>query len=177
LLGLSSALLGQIFTTAGSSVISDSPFGNIPNLIAGLIALLMGFYLLELIDVQFPSIDTFLNRNNNNNNNNESDNTTPYSSFLFGATSALVASPCSSPVLASLLAIISASGNPFLGISMLFFFSLGRSTPVVLAGTASGSLNAFASGKGASWVNLAFASLLIMYGTYSTLDIVYYTFL
>jgi cytochrome c-type biogenesis protein len=180
LLGLSSALLGQLFNTAGSTIISDSPFGDVANLIAGVIALTMGFYLLELIDIQFPSIDTFLNKmNNNNNNNNDNKNTTttPYSAFLFGATSALVASPCSSPVLASLLAIISASKNPVLGISMLFFFSLGRSTPVVLAGTLSGSINAFASGKGASWVNLVFASLLVMYGTYQTLDVVYYTFL
>jgi cytochrome c-type biogenesis protein len=175
LLGLSSALIGQIFSTAGSAVISDSPFGDIPNLIAGLIALTMGFYLLELIDIQFPSIDTFLNKKNDN--NNESEGTTPYSAFLFGATSALVASPCSSPVLASLLAIISASKNTVLGISMLFFFSLGRSTPVVLAGTLSGTINAFASGKGASWVNLVFASVLVMYGTYTTLDVVYYTFL
>ncbi len=62
-------------------------------------------------------------------------------SFLFGAISGTIASPCLTPALAILLAIAAKAGNPFLGFLYLFFFSLGMGTLLLLIGTFSGALH------------------------------------
>jgi cytochrome c-type biogenesis protein len=91
--------------------------------------------------------------------------------FLLGATSALIASPCSTPVLASILGFVAASGEPYLGAGLLFSYSLGYSTPLLLAGLLSGTVTSFIAkrGDGFSWVTPATGALLISYGTYSSL--------
>lgn len=55
---------------------------------------------------------------------------------------------------------------------LLFAYSLGYSTPVLLAGLLSGTVTSFISrkGDGFSWVTPATAALLISYGTYSSLN-------
>ena len=45
--------------------------------------------------------------------------------FLLGGSSALVASPCATPVLTSILAFVASSSNPFLGGFLLLFYTLG----------------------------------------------------
>ncbi len=62
-------------------------------------------------------------------------------SFLFGAISGTVASPCLTPALAVLLTIAAKTGNPLLGFLYLFFFSLGMGTLLLLIGTFSGALH------------------------------------
>lgn len=62
-------------------------------------------------------------------------------SFLFGAISGTIASPCLTPALAILLAIAAKTGNPVLGFLYLFFFSLGMGTLLLLIGTFSGALH------------------------------------
>lgn len=52
--------------------------------------------------------------------------------FLFGASSALVASPCASPVLASILGYVAAVGDPLLGGALLLTYTLGYTAPVLL---------------------------------------------
>lgn len=55
---------------------------------------------------------------------------------------------------------------------LLFAYSLGYSTPVLLAGLLSGTVTSFISqkGDGFSWVTPATGALLISYGTYSSLN-------
>lgn len=62
-------------------------------------------------------------------------------SFLFGAMSGTVASPCVSPGLFLLLSIVATLGNIFLGFLYLFIFGLGLGTPLLLIGTFSNALN------------------------------------
>jgi len=61
-------------------------------------------------------------------------------SFLFGAVSGTVASPCVSPGLALILGIVATLGNKFLGFLLLFCFGIGLSIPLVIIGTFSSSL-------------------------------------
>lgn len=61
-------------------------------------------------------------------------------SFLFGAVSGTVASPCVSPGLALILGIVAKLGNKFLGFLLLFCFGIGLSIPLVIIGTFSSSL-------------------------------------
>ena len=63
------------------------------------------------------------------------------SSFLFGLISGSIASPCISPGLILLLSIVATLGNMMLGFLLLFFFGIGLSTPLLIVGTFSNSLN------------------------------------
>ncbi len=163
LLGLSAASIGNIFG-------STNVFGDLPELIAALISLIMGLYLLNIVNFNFPSLEKYLPSIDETNQNN------PFSAFLFGLSTALIASPCSSPVLASLLGLIAAqgaTGNPLIGGLLLFAYSLGYATPVVAAGTMSGVYSTYAASRGSSssWINVLFASIFICYGTYKSLNL------
>lgn len=61
-----------------------------------------------------------------------------YGSFLVGALSALVVSPCVSAPLAGALWAVSVQGNVLLGFVALFALGLGLSLPLVLIGTTQG---------------------------------------
>lgn len=70
--------------------------------------------------------------------------------FLFGLASGSVASPCLSPGLAFLLAMVATMANKFLGFLLLFAFGVGVSTPLLIIGTFSGSMNALP--KAGAWM-------------------------
>lgn len=58
--------------------------------------------------------------------------------FIAGILAGLFSSPCSTPVLIVLLAIVSAKGSLLYGIILLLLYSLGHSILVVVAGTSIG---------------------------------------
>jgi cytochrome c-type biogenesis protein len=156
ILGLLTAYVGGVFGSAAS-------FGDLPTLMTGMVAVAMGLNLLELVQFSLPSLDFYPAFQ-------KSFQQIPWSvqAFAFGASASLISSPCSSPVLASLLAIVASLGDPTLGALYLFAFSLGYSTPVVVA--VSQSLSLASSTRGFQSVNTAFGAALIAFGTYSTLD-------
>ena len=58
----------------------------------------------------------------------------PVQAYLAGLTFALAASPCSTPVLATLLAYVSSSAHePWRGASLLLTYTSGYVTPLLLA--------------------------------------------
>jgi thiol:disulfide interchange protein len=59
-------------------------------------------------------------------------------SFLIGAASGLVASPCTSPVLFSLLTFVATTRSVVYGGGLLFTFSIGMGMPLMAVGTFSG---------------------------------------
>lgn len=61
--------------------------------------------------------------------------------FTFGLASGTFASPCVSPGLALVLAIVAALGSKLLGFLLLFVFGIGMSTPLLVIGTFSSSIN------------------------------------
>ncbi|MCF8053610.1 MAG: sulfite exporter TauE/SafE family protein [Deltaproteobacteria bacterium] len=87
--------------------------------------------------------------------------------FLLGIVSALVSSPCSSPILIALLGYSASSGNVFFGMSLLFCFALGMGTLLILAGTSAGLLTNLP--KAGAWmekINKMAGAILIMVGGY-----------
>jgi thiol:disulfide interchange protein DsbD len=60
--------------------------------------------------------------------------------FLVGMVGAVVAGPCSGPVIASLMVLIGQQGEMFLGISLMLSFSLGMGVIFLLAGAFSTSV-------------------------------------
>lgn len=60
--------------------------------------------------------------------------------LLTGALGAIFASPCATPVLAAILAVVAAERRVTLGIAMLLLYSLGHSVLLVAAGTGVGTV-------------------------------------
>jgi thiol:disulfide interchange protein DsbD len=93
----------------------------------------LGLSMFGLYDVQLPK---FLQLKKET-----SQNGSLVSSFLFGAASGTIASPCVSPGLILLLSIVATLNNIFLGFVFLFAFGFGLSVPLLLIGTFSSSMN------------------------------------
>ncbi len=60
--------------------------------------------------------------------------------LLFGMLFGLVATPCSTPILAAIAAIAATTGNAAKGAALLFVYGIGKGMPLLLLGIASGSL-------------------------------------
>ncbi len=60
--------------------------------------------------------------------------------LVFGMLFGLVASPCSTPILAAIATIAAATGSAGRGAAFLFVYGLGRGVPLMVLGVASGSL-------------------------------------
>lgn len=67
--------------------------------------------------------------------------------LVMGVLGGLFSSPCATPVLIALLAIVARSGKPVWGIFLLLLYSIGHSVLVIVAGTFMG-LTAKISGSG-----------------------------
>jgi cytochrome c-type biogenesis protein len=162
LLGLAAAFLGQVYGAESG--------GTVPTLLAlassGLFVT-MGLALLEILPLPqlLPSSAVRLGQA-------EGGLKGLGLSFVFGASTALVASPCATPVLASLLAYITSSGtDPAVGAALLFAYSLGYTSPIFAAGVATGTAKELVQLKTKFlWVTPASGSMLLAYGTYSALD-------
>ncbi len=61
--------------------------------------------------------------------------------FFAGILAGLFSSPCSTPVLIVLLAIVGTSGNLLFGIVLLLLYAIGHSVLIVMAGTSIGFVN------------------------------------
>jgi cytochrome c-type biogenesis protein len=60
--------------------------------------------------------------------------------LFFGMLFGLIASPCSTPILAAIATMAAASGSAVSGAVLLFIYGLGKGVPLILLGLASGSL-------------------------------------
>lgn len=60
--------------------------------------------------------------------------------FVLGMLFGLVASPCSTPILAAIATIAATTGSAATGAALLFVYGLGKGVPLLLLGVASGSL-------------------------------------
>jgi cytochrome c-type biogenesis protein len=122
LLGLVSGLLGRIY-------------GQIPGLIptvVAVLALLMGLNLLGLLKLRLPAgPDPDLWRRKV---------PAPLAPIAAGLAFGLAATPCTTPVLAVLLAWMAQNGKPLVGMVLLTSFGAGQVVPLLLAGTAAASL-------------------------------------
>jgi thioredoxin:protein disulfide reductase len=105
-----------------------------PLFIIGLVTLLiyLGFSMLGFYDVRVPK---FLQPTNQNFKGGSL-----VSTFIFGAASGTIASPCVSPGLVLLLSIVATLNSKILGFLLLFVFGVGLSTPLLIVGAFSSSL-------------------------------------
>lgn len=87
--------------------------------------------------------------------------------FLVGAASALITSPCSTPILGTILLYVATKKEVFFGASMLFSYALGMGLLLVVIGTFSSTLSSLP--KAGVWmvkIQKGFGVLLLLTGEY-----------
>lgn len=110
ILGILSALTGKLLTNF---------MGPYLYLFAGIVTLIAGLSMLELIQINLPSLFTKVKTKNN---------------FIMGIIYGGIALSCVGPLMASVLVYITVKANVLLGFIMMYIFSLGFITPFVLFG-------------------------------------------
>ncbi len=151
-LGIAAATLGKVYGQVGI---------GLPILVSA-IAILMGLNLLEALPIQMPSFDgmQWISQ----------DLPKGIRSYLLGLTFGLVASPCSTPVLATLLAWVSTSQDLILGGVLLLAYAAGYVSPLILAGTFTASLKKLLElRKWSSWISPVSGALLVGFGVFTLL--------
>lgn len=151
-LGLVAGTVGRIYGQIGIGL----------PVIVSVLAILMGLNLLEALPLPLPNIGNldFLNQGM----------PLVLKSYLLGLTFGLVASPCSTPVLATLLAWISTTGDPVLGAVFLLAYTGGYVFPLVIAGSFTATIKRLLTVRQWSgWITPVSGILLVGFGVFSLL--------
>ncbi|MBW4690743.1 MAG: cytochrome c biogenesis protein CcdA [Lyngbya sp. HA4199-MV5] len=151
-LGIVAAVVGKIYGQIGLGL----------PIVVSAIAILMGLNLLEALPLRLPSLGgmEWISK----------DLPIGVRAYLIGLTFGLVASPCSTPVLASILAWISATKDPVLGSVLLLSYTVGYAAPLVLAGTFTASIKKLLElRRWSGWITPASGALLVGFGVFSLL--------
>jgi cytochrome c-type biogenesis protein len=158
-LGVTAAVLGKVYGQIGL---------GLPIFVSA-VAILMGLNQLELLPLRLPSwggmdwISQELPRG--------------VRSYLIGLTFGLVASPCSTPVLATLLAWLIKTQDPVLGGVLLLFYAAGYVSPLVIAGTFTAAIKQIlALRQWSGWITPASGVLLLGFGVFSLVSRLTVTF-
>jgi cytochrome c-type biogenesis protein len=158
-LGLATTLAALGVVAAGLGKVYGQVGIGLP-IAVSLIAILMGLNLLEALPLQFPAFDSMKWIPQNIPQGTRS--------YFLGLTFGLVASPCSTPVLASLLAWISTTGDPVLGSGLLLAYTSGYVAPLILAGTFTATIKKLLELRQVSgWITPVSGVLLVGFGVFS----------
>lgn len=152
-LGIFAASLGKVYGQIGLGL----------PIFVSLIAILMGLNLLEIIPLRFPSLgatDWITD-----------DLPSTLRSYLLGLTFGLIASPCSTPVLATLLAWVAKTQDVVFGGLLLLAYGIGYVAPLILAGTFTASIKKILElRRWSGWINSLSGALLLGFGIFSLLS-------
>lgn len=152
-LGIVAALVGKVYGQVGIGL----------PIFVSIIAILMGLNLLEALPLQLPSFGgmDWISK----------DFPPSVRSYSIGLTFGLVASPCSTPVLATLLAWVTTTQNTALGGALLLAYTAGYVTPLILAGTFTASIKKLLEMRQWSgWITPVSGALLVGFGVFSLLS-------
>jgi len=130
-LGTTFSLMGLLAASSGQA------FGHLlgnPIFVLCIVALLC-YFAFSLFGFYNLYIPRFMQ-----NKGSYSKSGSAFSIFLFGMASGTFASPCLSPGLALILALVAAMANKIAGLLLLFCFGLGLSVPLIIIGTFSSSI-------------------------------------
>lgn len=120
--GIVFSIIGAICALTGKMFIGNPYFV----LIVASIVMIMGLKILGFLEFDLPPIIKEIPKNEFNND------------FLYplilGAVFALIGTPCSTPILASIMAFASISAKISSAVIMLFLFSIGQGLILILAG-------------------------------------------
>jgi cytochrome c-type biogenesis protein len=152
-LGILAATVGRVYGQVGIGL----------PIIVSLIAIIMGLNLLEALPLQLPSWGgmEWISK----------DLPKGVRSYLIGLTFGVVASPCSTPVLFSLLAWVAKTQDLILGGVLLLSYTAGYVAPLILAGTFTASIKKLLElRQWSSWITPVSGVLLVGFGVFSLLS-------
>ncbi len=152
-LGILAALVGAVYGQVGIGL----------PIIVSIVAILMGLNLLEALPLRLPSFGglEWISK----------DLPKGVRSYLIGLTFGLVASPCSTPVLATLLAWVATTQDLILGGVLLLSYTAGYVAPLILAGTFTASIKKIMEvRRWSGWINPVSGALLVGFGVFSLLS-------
>ena len=116
-IGIICAITGKVFISFAG--------GYFGIFLAGII-MVMGLKLLGILDFELPVVIKEMPKNDGTN--------TYFYPIILGGVFALAGTPCSTPILAGIMAFASLSASIVQAILMLFLFSLGQGLILILAG-------------------------------------------
>ena len=149
-IGIICAVTGKVFI---------SFFGSYFGLIIGSFLIVMGLKLLDILDFEFPVIVKSIPKNDGG-----------YAflyPFLIGMVFALAGTPCSTPILAGIMAFASVSENILFAVLLLFLFALGQGLILIIAGVFTSSIKNMQSFVKVSELLLKLSgALLVLSGLY-----------
>jgi cytochrome c-type biogenesis protein len=152
-MGIIAGLVGKVYGQVGIGL----------PIIVSIIAIIMGLNLLEALPIQFPSL--------NETNWISPDLPSGVRSYSIGLTFGLVASPCSTPVLASLLGWIANTQDLILGAALLLAYTAGYVVPLIVAGTFTATIKKLLElRRWSGWINPVSGTLLVGFGIFSLLS-------
>lgn len=151
------AAIGIICAVTGKVFISF--LGSYFGLFIASFLVVMGLKLLDILDFEFPVIIKSIPKN-----------AAGYSflyPFLIGMVFALAGTPCSTPILAGIMAFASVSENILFAVLMLFLFALGQGIILIIAGVFTSTVKNMQAFVKVSEFLLKFSGiLLILSGLY-----------
>lgn len=134
-LSFTAGIVASLVLLGGGSALLGRLYGSLPSqipLVVAVVAVLMGLNLLGLLPIPMPAgPDPERWRRLV---------PAPLGPLAAGLAFGLASTPCTTPVLAVLLAWIAQNGQPLTGMLLLTSFGAGQVIPLLLAGTAAASL-------------------------------------
>ena len=155
-LAITFTLMGAAAGLVGSMI---SSLGTAFYIIIAAIAVAMGISLLGIFEIPNPFRDKIRPKTGG-----------LIGAFLMGALFGFMSTPCATPVLVAILAFVAVKGQVLYGVFLLFVYSVAHCTLIVLAGIATGFVEAFAGSRGAQnfsiWMKRLSGVLIILAGIY-----------
>ncbi|MER3432413.1 MAG: cytochrome C biogenesis protein [Leptolyngbya sp. ERB_1_1] len=152
-LGIGATLLGKVYGQVGVGL----------PIVVSIVAILMGLNLLEALPFAMPSSGgtEWISK----------ELPAGVRSYLLGVTFGLVASPCSTPVLATILTWIATTKDPILGGSLLLCYTAGYVAPLILAGTFTAAIKKLLElRRWSGWITPVSGALLVGFGVFSLMS-------
>lgn len=147
LLGAAAGLLGTMFGTLGGWWYAA----------AGTVAIVMGGEMMGLCQIPLPVRRSCRPKWGG-----------MPGAFLLGLFFGVVSSPCATPPLVVILAIVATKGEALYGIALLLTYAVGHSLLMLAAGTFTGFIEAFVRGRGlihvASWTRRMSGAIIMLAG-------------
>lgn len=146
------ATIGVVCALTGRVFVSIAPAYFI--LVLSSLLMVMGLNILGILDFNMPVIIKQIPQSNGRN--------VILYPILVGAVFALAGTPCSTPILAGIMAFASMSNNIMHAVLMLFMFSLGQGLILVVAGVFTSSLKGLKNFSHISEILLKLSGVLLV---------------
>lgn len=146
------ATIGIICALTGKVFVSVAPMYFI--LVLGSLLMVMGLNILGVLDFNMPVIIKEIPQSTGKN--------MVLYPILIGAVFALAGTPCSTPILAGIMAFASMSTSILAAVLMLFMFSLGQGLILIIAGVFTSSLKGLKNFAHVSEILLKISGVLLV---------------